>query len=43
MVLGLTILTKGLAGVALVGIAYGGYLIVSGRLRFRHCWRAQWP
>ena len=39
-VLGLTILTKGLAGVALVGIAYGGYLIVSRRLRFVHCFRA---
>ena len=40
MVLGLAILTKGLAGVAVVGIAYGGYLIVSRRLRFIHCLRA---
>ena len=38
--LGLAILTKGLAGVALVGIAYGGYLIVSKRLRPVHCFRA---
>ena len=40
VVLGLAILTKGLAGVALVGIAYGGYLIVSRRLRVIHCFRA---
>jgi len=40
VVLGLAILTKGLAGVALVGIAYGGYLIASRRLRFIHCFRA---
>ena len=40
LLLGLAILTKGLAGVALVGIAYGGYLIVSRRLRFMHCFRA---
>ena len=40
VVLGLAILTKGLAGVALVGIAYGGYLIVSRRLRLVHCFRA---
>ncbi len=39
-VLGLAILTKGLAGVALVGIAYGGYLILSRRLRLIHCFRA---
>jgi len=39
-VLGLAILTKGLAGVALVGIAYGGYLLVSRRLRGIHCFRA---
>lgn len=38
--LGLATLTKGLAGVALAGIAYGGYLIVSGRLRVVHCFRA---
>ena len=40
MVLGLAILTKGLAGIALVGIAYGGYLIFSRRLRSIHCRRA---
>ena len=40
VVLGLAILTKGLAGVALVGIAYGGYLIVSRRLRLIHFFRA---
>ncbi len=40
VVLGLAILTKGLAGVALAGIAYGGYLIISRRLRFIHCFRA---
>ncbi len=40
VVLALAILTKGLAGVALVGIAYGGYLVVSRRLRFIHCFRA---
>ena len=40
MMLGLAILTKGLAGVALAGIAYGGYLIVSRRLRVNHCFRA---
>ncbi len=40
VVLGLAILTKGLASVALVGIAYGGYLIVSRRLRVVHCFRA---
>ncbi len=40
VVLGLSILTKGLAGVALVGIAYGGYLRISRRLRRIHCFRA---
>jgi 4-amino-4-deoxy-L-arabinose transferase-like glycosyltransferase len=40
VVLGLAILTKGLAGVALTGIAYGGYLIVARRLRLIHCFRA---
>jgi 4-amino-4-deoxy-L-arabinose transferase-like glycosyltransferase len=40
VVLGLAILTKGLTGVALVGIAYGGYLIVSRRLRRIHYFRA---
>jgi len=39
VLLGLAILTKGLAGVALVGVAYGGYLIVSRRLRLAHCFR----
>ncbi len=38
-VLGLAILTKGLAGIALVGIAYGGYLIVARRLQWVHCLR----
>ena len=37
--LGLAILTKGLAGIALVGIAYGGYLILARRLRPVHCFR----
>ena len=40
LLLGLAVLTKGLAGVALVGIAYGGYLVVSGQLRFVHGLRA---
>jgi 4-amino-4-deoxy-L-arabinose transferase-like glycosyltransferase len=40
VVLGLAILTKGLVGVAIVGITYGGYLVVSWRLRFMHCFRA---
>ena len=40
MVLGLTILTKGLAGVAMVGIAFGGCLIVSRRLQRIHYYRA---
>jgi 4-amino-4-deoxy-L-arabinose transferase-like glycosyltransferase len=39
LVLGLAILTKGLAGVALVGIAYGGYLLATRRLRWVHCLR----
>ncbi len=38
--LGLAIMTKGLAGVALVGLTYGSYLIVARRLRFIHCLRA---
>ena len=37
--LGLACLTKGLAGVALVGVAYGGYLLVSGRLTVAACIR----
>lgn len=40
VLLGLSILTKGLAGVALVAVAYGGYLLVSRRLRPIHCLRA---
>ena len=40
VLLGLAILTKGLVGVALVGVAYGGYLVVSRRLRVVHCFRA---
>jgi 4-amino-4-deoxy-L-arabinose transferase-like glycosyltransferase len=40
VLLGLAILTKGLVGVALVGVTYGGYLIVSRRLRLVHCLRA---
>ncbi|MGD0896699.1 MAG: glycosyltransferase family 39 protein [Thermoguttaceae bacterium] len=39
LVLALAILTKGLAGVALVGIAYGGYLLATRRLRLAHCLR----
>ncbi len=38
--LGLAILTKGLTGVALTGVAYGGYLVLSRRLRLVHCFRA---
>ena len=37
--LGLSILTKGLAGVALVGIAYGGYLLFTRRLTAAICIR----
>ena len=37
--LGLAILTKGLAGIAFSGISYGGYLILSRRLRLVHCFR----
>ena len=36
-VLGLAILTKGLAGVALVGVAYGGDLLLARRLTLRAC------
>ena len=39
VVLGLAVLTKGLAGPVFVGIAYGAYLIVSRRLRVVHCFR----
>jgi len=37
LVLGLTVLTKGLAGVALVGVAYGAYLLVTRRLSLAAC------
>lgn len=37
--LGLTCLTKGLVGVALVGVAYGSYLLVSRRLSTGACLR----
>ena len=37
LLLGLSILTKGLAGVALVGIAYGGYLLFTRRLTTAIC------
>ncbi len=40
MFLGLAVLTKGLAGVALTGVAYGGYLLLARRLRVVHCFRA---
>jgi 4-amino-4-deoxy-L-arabinose transferase-like glycosyltransferase len=33
-------LTKGLVGIALVGVAYGGYLTVTRRVRWIHCFRA---
>lgn len=35
VVLGLSILAKGFAGVAIVGLAYGGYLVVTRRLTWR--------
>ena len=38
--LGLAILTKGLTGVALAGVAYGSYLVLSRRLRIVHFIRA---
>jgi 4-amino-4-deoxy-L-arabinose transferase-like glycosyltransferase len=37
--LGLSILTKGLTGIAIVGIAYGAYLMVARRLQWVHCLR----
>jgi 4-amino-4-deoxy-L-arabinose transferase-like glycosyltransferase len=37
LILGLAILTKGLAGVALVGIAYGAYLLITRRLTVAKC------
>ena len=39
LLLGLSILTKGLAGVALVGVAYGCYLLVTRRLTVAACVR----
>ena len=39
LVLGLAVLTKGLVGVALVGITYGSYLILSRRLTLASCMR----
>jgi 4-amino-4-deoxy-L-arabinose transferase-like glycosyltransferase len=39
LLLGLSILTKGLVGVALVGIAYGGYLLLGRRLTVAICAR----
>ena len=39
LLLGLSILTKGLVGVALVGIAYGGYLLLTQRLKADVCRR----
>jgi 4-amino-4-deoxy-L-arabinose transferase-like glycosyltransferase len=39
LVLGLAILTKGLVGVALVGIGYGGYLVATRRLTLAACLR----
>jgi len=37
ILLGLSILTKGLPGVAIVGVAYGGYLLATRRLRLSVC------
>jgi len=37
LVLGLAILTKGLSGVALVGVAYGGHLLMTRGLSARTC------
>jgi 4-amino-4-deoxy-L-arabinose transferase-like glycosyltransferase len=37
--LGLSILTKGLTGIAIVGITYGGYLVIARRLQWVHCLR----
>jgi 4-amino-4-deoxy-L-arabinose transferase-like glycosyltransferase len=39
LLLGLAILTKGLAGVAVVGVAYGGYLLLTRRLNPSACLR----
>ena len=40
--LGLSILTKGLAGIVVVGIAYGGYLVLLRRVRAVELLRAAW-
>jgi 4-amino-4-deoxy-L-arabinose transferase-like glycosyltransferase len=37
VMLGLAVLTKGLVGVALVGLTFGGYLLLTRRLRLRIC------
>jgi len=39
VLLGLTCLTKGLVGVALVGVAYGSYLLITRRLSLAACVR----
>lgn len=39
LLLGLTILTKGLVGVAIVGLAYGLYLLITRRLTLASCIR----
>ncbi len=39
LLLGLTCLTKGLVGVAMVGLPYGAYLILTGRLTLAACLR----
>jgi len=39
VLLGLTCLTKGLVGVALVGVAYGSYLLITRRLTVAACLR----
>lgn len=39
LLLGLTCLTKGLVGVALVGVAYGSYLLITRRLSVAICLR----
>lgn len=40
--LGLSILTKGMAGIVVVGIAYGGYVILARRLCGKEVLRAAW-
>ena len=39
IILGIAILAKGLSGVALVGVAYGSYLLVARRLSLPACYR----